>query len=204
MVLYYATLEGEKIQYYDVISLYPYVCMYYKFPVGHSTIHVGDACQDKQAMLSKENLRKCTVLPPKILYHSVLPYHCKNKLLFCLCRTCAFECNFSGECVHESIMQRSLTSTWVLDEFRLAFQKGYQVLDVMEVYEYEVTKYDLDTRECGLFADYINTFLKLKAEASGYPAWVRNPEDEERYFETFNARESVLMDRDAIRPNAAK
>jgi hypothetical protein len=74
----------------------------------------------------------------------------------------------------------------------------------MEVYEYEVTKYDLDTRECGLFADYINTFLKLKAEASGYPAWVRNPEDEERYLETFNARESVLMDRDAIRTNAAK
>jgi hypothetical protein len=74
----------------------------------------------------------------------------------------------------------------------------------MEVYEYGVTKYDLHTREGFLFADYINTFLKLKAEASGYPAWVRNPEDEERYFETFNAREIVLMDRDAIRPNAAK
>jgi len=37
------------------------------------------------------------------------------------------------------------------------------------------------TREDGLFADYINTFLKLKAEASGYPSWVGNPEDEERY-----------------------
>jgi hypothetical protein len=74
----------------------------------------------------------------------------------------------------------------------------------MEMYEYEVTKYDPHTREAGLFADYINTSLKRKAEARGYPAWVRNPEDEERYVATFNAREGVLMDRVAIRPNAAK
>ena len=31
----------------------------------------------------------------------------------------------------------------------------------MEVYEHEVTKYDTHTRDCGLFAEYINTFLKL-------------------------------------------
>ena len=71
----------------------------------------------------------------------------------------------------------------------------------MEVYEYEVTKYEPHTREVGLFAEYINTFLKLKAEASDYPAWFRNPEDEERYVETFNAKEGVLMDKDAIRLN---
>jgi hypothetical protein len=47
----------------------------------------------------------------------------------------------------------------------------------MEVYEYEVTIYDPHTREGGRFADYINTFLKLKAETSGYTAGVRNPED---------------------------
>jgi hypothetical protein len=54
----------------------------------------------------------------------------------------------------------------LLDEVLLAVQKGYQVLDIMEVYEYEVTKYDTHTIEGGLFADYINTFLKLKAKAS--------------------------------------
>jgi hypothetical protein len=47
-------------------------------------------------------------------------------------------------------------------------------------------------------------FLKLKAEASGYLSWVQPPEDEERYVETFYAREGVLTDKDAIRPNAAK
>ena len=74
----------------------------------------------------------------------------------------------------------------------------------MEVYEYEVTKYDTHTREGGLFADYINTFLKHKAEASGYRSCVRNPGEQERYVEAFNGREGVLMDRDALRPNAAK
>jgi len=73
----------------------------------------------------------------------------------------------------------------------------------MEVYEYEVNKYDPHTREGVLLADYINMFLKLKYEASGYPGWLPTHEDEERYVDTLNAREGLLMDRDAIRPNAA-
>ena len=64
-----------------------------------------------------------------------------------------------------------------------------------------MTKYDPQTCEGGLFADYINTILKHKAAASGYPSY---PEDEDRYVESFNAREGVLMDRDALRINAAK
>ena len=43
--------------------------------------------------------------------------------------------------------------------------------------EYEVTQYDVATGEGGLFVEYINKFLKLKAEASGYPNWVRTPAD---------------------------
>ena len=54
------------------------------------------------------------------------------------------------------------------------------------------------------FIQYIDTFLKLKTEASGYPSWVRTPEDEDRYIANFSASEGVLLDKDAIRPNAAK
>ena len=32
MVLHYAIREGETIQYYDEMSLYTYVCKYFKFP----------------------------------------------------------------------------------------------------------------------------------------------------------------------------
>jgi len=81
--------------------------------------------------------------------------------------------------------KRSLTSTWVIDEVRLAVQKGYRILEVYELYEYTVTRYDNENREYGLFAGYIDTFLKLKAEASGYPASVRSPADEELYIESY-------------------
>ena len=46
--------------------------------------------------------------------------------------------------------------------------------------------------------------MKLKAEANGYPHWVRKPEDKERYIDSFYASEGMRLDREAIRPNAAK
>src|SRR5215510_12762597 len=64
--LHYKIQEGEEtIQYCDVMSLYPYICKYYKFPVGHPTIYTGTACKDIHAMLAKEGLVKCTILPPR-------------------------------------------------------------------------------------------------------------------------------------------
>jgi hypothetical protein len=73
-----------------------------------------------------------------------------------------------------------------------------------EVYEYRVIRYDPHTGEGGLFVDYINTFLKLKAEASGYPCWVRGPVDEERYIESFWQSKGIRLDRESIRANAAR
>jgi len=49
----------------------------------------------------------------------------------------------------------------------LAVQKGYRILEIHEVYEYKITRYDPENREGGLFEGYIDTFLKLKAETSG-------------------------------------
>ena len=63
--------EDESVQYCDM-SLYPYICKYFKFPIGHPIIHVGDACAVKEACLKMDGLMKCTVVPPKNLYHPVL------------------------------------------------------------------------------------------------------------------------------------
>jgi hypothetical protein len=52
MRLHYKIREGkESVQYCDVMSLYPYICKYFKFPIEHSTIRVGNACVDKEACL---------------------------------------------------------------------------------------------------------------------------------------------------------
>jgi len=46
--------------------------------------------------------------------------------------------------------------------------------------------------------------LKLKAGASGYPGWVRSPEEEELYVESFRKNEVIRLERESIKSNAAK
>jgi hypothetical protein len=85
MRLHYKILEWkESVQYCDVMSLYQYICKYFKFPIGHPTIHVGNVCVDKEACLKMEGLMKCTIVPPKDLYHPVLPFR-RNQKLFSVC-----------------------------------------------------------------------------------------------------------------------
>ena len=98
-------------------------------------------------------------------------------------------------------MERALTATWVVDEVRVAVKHG---LKSHECYEYEITKYDPKTGEGGHFVQYIDTFLKLKAETSGYPGWVQGPEDEDSYVKYFRESEYIELDKTAIQKNAAK
>jgi len=37
MLLHYKARENETILYVDIMSLYPYICKYFKFPVGHNS-----------------------------------------------------------------------------------------------------------------------------------------------------------------------
>ena len=83
-------------------------------------------------------------------------------------------------------------------------EKGYKIREIYEIYEYRVTQFNPKTGKGGLFVDYINTFLKLKAEASDFLGWVRCPADEERYIESFWKSEGIRLDKKSIKPNAAK
>ena len=65
--------------------------------------------------------------------------------------------------MHETVAERTLTGTWVLDEIRLDVKKGYKLVEVHEVYEYQVTQYDPQTGTGGFFVQCSDTFLKLKA-----------------------------------------
>jgi hypothetical protein len=103
--------EKESVQYCDVMSVYPFICKYFKFPIGHPTIHTGDAFVDKEACLKMEVLMKCTIVPPKDLYHPVRPFPHNQKRLFCLCRSCVFEHNTNNECLHFSDAERCLDGT---------------------------------------------------------------------------------------------
>jgi hypothetical protein len=111
MRLHYKIREHETVQYCDIISLYPFICKYLKFPIGHPVIHVGDTCENKEGCLQMEGLMKCTIVPPKSLYHPELPFRCIKKLLFCLCRSCAVEHNTTEECQDFSDNEMALRGT---------------------------------------------------------------------------------------------
>jgi hypothetical protein len=99
MRLHYKIREGkESVLYCDVMSLYPYICKYFKFPVGHPTIHVGDACVDKNACLQMKRLMKCRIVAPQDFYHPVLPFRYNKKLFFFFRRSCVMEHNMTSEC----------------------------------------------------------------------------------------------------------
>jgi hypothetical protein len=72
MRLHYKIKDGEMIQYMDVMSLYPWVRKYFKFPVGHPTDHVGEKCREYVAKrgldkvfhsTSKTLVLPCTTVP---------------------------------------------------------------------------------------------------------------------------------------------
>ena len=56
-------------------------------------------------------------------------------------------------------------------------------------------------RERGLFAGYVDQWLKLKTEASGWPVGCDTPEQRAAYVEEFWLREGIRLDPDNIRFN---
>jgi len=194
--LYAKAPEAESIRYVDFTSLYPYVNKYTRYPVEKPTVYQGADIPEKV-----EGLVKCKVLPPRDLFHPLLPYRCRKKLLFPLCRTCA-ETAFQGNCPHERIDDRALTGTWVTSELEKAVSLGYVIIERYEAWHFERTKqYDPVTKTGGLWAPFIDVWIKLKQEASGYPSWAKTDVDKSRYVEEYYRHEGIQLDPDKIERN---
>jgi hypothetical protein len=188
--------KDKDISYVDVTSLYPYINKTGKIPIGHPEI-ITESFTDIQQY---EGLIKCKILPPRGLYIPVLPVKMNNKLLFAQCRTCS-ENQQQKPCQH-SDEERSLTGTWVTDELKKALEKGYVVQRIYEVWHFDETEqYDPKTKTGGLFTNYVNTFLKMKQEASGWPEWCQSENDKWRYIRDYHEKEGILLDYNNIQNN---
>lgn len=86
-------VTGKKLEYIDVVSLYPTVQYFDPFPVGHPVKILKPPTYDSTWF----GLVKCKVLPPKKLYHPVLPVK-TEKLTFTLCKKCMND--QANECRH--------------------------------------------------------------------------------------------------------
>ena len=188
--------EDETIDYYDVTSLYPWVNKTGKIPLGHPSI----ITENFKELDEYEGLIKCKVIPPKSLFHPVLPCKCNGKLLFHLCKTCA-DTQEQKTCSHSS-EERSFVGTWVTDEVKKAVKMGYAIAKIYEVWHFnQISQYDSKSKTGGLFTEYVNTFLKLKQEASGWPKWCLTEEDKRTYIDSFYKKEGILLEYNRIKNN---
>ena len=136
--LYCDTNEGEEIKYVDFTSLYPWVNKYCRYPVGHPEMITKDFGDMKDYF----GIAKVKILPPRGLYHPVLPYRSNGKLKFPLCRTCADTENVDPCTCSDD--DRALTGTWCTPEIQTAVRLGYTIQKMYEVYHWgESTQYDL-------------------------------------------------------------
>jgi len=78
--------------------------------------------------------------------------------------------------------ERCIVGTWIANQVRKAVDMGYGLVVVFEFSEYEVTYLDKDTNSGGLFAEYVNMFLKLKEESTGFPSLIQSEDDKVKYI----------------------
>ena len=143
---------------------------------------------------------KVTVLPPTDLLYPVLPLKCNGKLKFPLCYKCA--CNESKERCQCLDSERMFTDSYCTPELDVALNMGYLIIQVHEVLHWSETEmYDPVTKKGGLFTEYINTFLKLKQEASGYPTHIKTEEEKQAYIQEYLDHEGILLDKNFIVKN---
>ena len=60
------------------------------------------------------------------------------------------------------------------------------------------------TRTGGLFASFIDTFLKMKQEASGWPEWCDTEEKKQEYITAYAKNEGINLVYKAIEKNPGK
>ncbi len=198
IALYCEPSFGEQIQYVDFTSLYPYICKVGLFPLGHPEILYG-----KHIPLQIQGLMRCKVIPPSKLYHPVLPYTVREKLMFPLCATCAEE-NVQTNCTH-SDDERALVGTWVTLELDKAVEMGYVIVERYVAWHYpNTTQYDPAPKQGGLWAECMNLWLKGKQQADGYPDWCKTEEDRTHYITEYHTKEGILLDHREIDKNESK
>ena len=187
-----------------------------RFPVGHperiiqnfepctqtscDENWIFNKCDGQHWSLPYFEVMKATFKPPTDLLHPILPVRCNGKLKFPLCYKCA--CTEQNEECSCSDVERISTGTYCIPEIEVSINKGYEIVQVHEVLHWKESEmHDPYTKEGSLFTGYINTFLKLKQQASGFPDNVQSEQEKDKYIENYMLHEGILLDKNLIVKN---
>jgi len=186
--LHHKCKENEKIKYYDITSLYPFVQKYRKYPIGHPQVIINNFKDINEYF----GFVKLSIIPPKNLYIPLLPLKANGKLLFALCQTCA---NLNlNKCNHND-NERAILGTFCTEEIKEAIKNGYKVQKIYEIWHFEQSSSDL-------FKVYIDKFLKGKQMASGFPENVKTDDQKVDYILDYFNNEGIWLDKDNIKYNS--
>jgi hypothetical protein len=189
--LKYHCQPGEKIHHLDISSLYPTVNKKDPYPLYHPEIITSNFRDVKEYF----GFVKCKVLCPDQDHFPILPMKIEGKLVFPLCHKCAVQ-KTQTFCTHND-RQRAFEGTWCTPELHLAVEQGYKIIEIYEVWHWAKTK-------TGMFADYINKFLKEKMEASDWPTWCKSEEDKEKYVKQVFEAEGIKLDPARVENNPGR
>ena len=188
----YNNLPNLKGKYVDFCSLYPTVNKYCEYPIGHPITYYNISI-DEYLKNKYFGIVKCKILPPRGLYHPVLPYKQltsdnTHKLLFGLCRTCMnrisvkckhitkkFECKYdkSHAIKHCSKCKNNKNEKCNHNNEERVLVGTWSTIEINKAIEkgYQLQKiYELEHFEqtsTDIFKPYVNKFMKYKQEASG-------------------------------------
>ena len=217
LTLYKKFPKNEKGKYVDFTSLYPAVMKYKRYPIGHPqrvinrfkgiTVEkcqgncIYNKCEGKHLKLPYFGIMKAKFIPPRNVYHPVLPVRINGKLMFPLCYTCAKNENQEKECKC-STSERAFTYTYCTPEVEVAINMGYIIEEIYEILHWpDSSMYEKCKPNSGLFSGYVNTFLKLKQQASGFPSNISTEEEKDEYIQMYLENEGILLDKELIEKN---
>jgi hypothetical protein len=190
--LYHVCDSDEKIFYMDFTSLYPFVVKRKRYPIGHP-IRITENFDPNISVY--EGFIFCKILPPRNLYFAVLPVRMRNKLIFPLCLKCAYDQN-NQDCFHIDA-ERCLVGTWTTMELKKALEKSYKLIEVYEIWHFrELSPQHIG--EPGIFTEFINTYIKLKVESSGWPKNDMSENEKDEYVQLYKEREDIILKKEDI------
>ena len=97
-----------------------------------------------------------------------------------------------------------------------AVQLGYVITNIDEIWQYSTQKYNYISEYCiakfhplggqsdqtnGFFVEFINIFLKIKQQASGWPSECTNEETRNKYIREYSLKENINLDETKIEKN---
>ncbi|KAL3116405.1 hypothetical protein niasHT_002488 [Heterodera trifolii] len=133
------------------------------------------------------------VLAPRLIRVPLLGYRTKDgRFTFPLCAWCA-DRRQQRPCQHDNY-KRSWVCAYTHVELNKALQLGYIVVDLFEVWNYD--EWDDD-----LFSKYVNTFVGLKVQATGWPEGCETDEQRKEFVDNFMRTEGIQLDSTKMTPN---